>query len=432
MPAFSPTRFAALFLVAASLTTVHAEPSVVKIVKDDKGVFSLTYNGKPYFIKGAGGSSNLADLVKYGGNSIRTWGIESLDKPIDGKPLIKRAEELGITVAAGIWIKGERQGVSYKDQKFLEAQREEVRAAVRKYKDEPALLVWSLGNEAEGVIGPGDNPDVWKEFNILADIVHKEDPNHPVMTVIAGAAATKIKSAIDYYPNVDILGVNAYAGASGVAGALKANGWVKPFVLTEFGPLGHWEVPKAAWGAPIEPTSRDKAATYFATQKLSAEKGAGLFLGSYCFLWGQKQEVTSTWYGMFLKSGEKLPTVDAMSRAWTGVWPANRSPRIETFESSIKQKETPGGATVTATVTTKDAESDPVQIEWEVFAESTDLKIGGDAESEPPPVKDAIVSQKDGEVTILTPSKPGAYRLFVTVRDGKGGASKDNFPFLVK
>ncbi|MGH8045605.1 MAG: glycoside hydrolase family 2 TIM barrel-domain containing protein [Chthoniobacterales bacterium] len=432
MSALTLPRFAAACAVAAFLTTAHAEPSVTKIVKDDKGNFTLLYNGKPYIIKGAGGSHFLAELVKYGGNSIRTWGIESLDESVDGKPLIKRAEELGISVAAGIWIKGERQGVSYKDQKFLEAQREEVRAAVRKYKDEPALLIWSLGNEAEGVIGPGDNPDVWKEFNVLADIVHKEDPNHPVMTVIAGAAPTKIKAAMQYYPNIDILGVNAYASAPGVGKALREAGWAKPFVLTEFGPVGHWEVAKAPWGAPVEPSSKDKAANYFVTQKTVGEKGAGLYLGSYCFLWGQKQEVTSTWYGMFLKSGEKLPTVDAMNKAWTGAWPANRSPRIEALESTIRETNVAPGTTVTATVTTKDFENDPVQIEWEVVPESTDLKIGGDAESEPPPVKDAIVSQKDGEVTIRTPDKSGPYRLFVTVRDGKGGASKDNFPFLVK
>ena len=29
------------------------------------------------------------------------------------------------------------------------------------------------------------------------------------------------------------------------------------------------------------------------------------------------------------------------------------------------------------------------------------------------------------------PPQPGAYRLFVTVRDGKGGASEDNVPFQV-
>ncbi len=203
-------------------------------------------------------------------------------------------------------------------------------------------------------------------------------------------------------------------------------------MLTEFGPLGHWEVPKTSWGAPVEPSSWEKARNYFATQDLVRTEGKGLCLGSYAFLWGHKQETTSTWYGMFLDSGEKLPSVDALSRSWTGHWPANRSPRIERFESPVKEKTLAPGATSTATVEAMDPEHDPLTITWEVVAESTDAKVGGDKESAPPSFPEAIVSRQESSVTFRAPQKPGAYRLFVTVRDGKGGASKDNFPFLVK
>ena len=37
-----------------------------------------------------------------------------------------------------------------------------------------------------------------------------------------------------------------------------------------------------------------------------------------------------------------------------------------------------------------------------------------------------------GEVELLAPSRPGAYRLFLKVRDGRGGASAENFPFFVE
>ena len=58
-------------------------------------------------------------------------------------------------------------------------------------------------------------------------------------------------------------------------------------------------------GQPMsdEPSSWEKARHYFATPSLVRDQGRGLCLGSYAFLWSNKQETTSTWYGMFLESG---------------------------------------------------------------------------------------------------------------------------------
>jgi hypothetical protein len=190
-------------------------------------------------------------------------------------------------------------------------------------------------------------------------------------------------------------------------------------------------VPSTPWHAPIEPSSRDKAATYFATETGVIQDSKDICLGTYVFLWGQKQEVTSTWYGMFLKSGEKLPTVDAIVRAWTGKWPPTRSPRIVSFDTPLREATVPAGQTSTATVTAEDPQGDPLQYEWTVTAESTDRKVGGARESEPPSFPECVVSAQNNSATIKTPAQPGAYRLFVTVRDGKGGASEDNVPFLV-
>ncbi|MEI8342426.1 MAG: glycoside hydrolase family 2 TIM barrel-domain containing protein, partial [Verrucomicrobiota bacterium] len=325
-----------------------AAGSVVKVSKDSTGKFILLRDGKPFFINGSGGTQRLTELVQYGGNSVRTWGIDSLDELVDGKPLADRAQELGIGVTAGIWIGHERHGFNYSDPKQLEAQRQKVRDAVKKWKDHPALLIWGLGNEMEGPASDGADPRIWKELNTLAGIIKEMDPNHPVMTVIASSSPTKVKAILQYYPNIDILGVNAYSGASGAGKAVKEAGWNKPFILTEFGPPGQWEVRKTSWGAPIEPTSWDKAGTYFATYSLLMQNTKDICLGSYVFLWGSKQEATSTWYGMFLKTGEKMPTVDAMARAWNGKWPAVRSPKILSFKTDLAENKVPAGKTFTA------------------------------------------------------------------------------------
>ena len=432
IPSSSPLMMCAVIVCATMLHCDSASATEVKIGKDDKGHFVLLRDGQPYFIRGAGGSTHLALLKEHGGNSIRTWGIETLEQQEDGKRLIDRCAELGLTAAAGIHVGHERHGFNYSDPVQIKRQREAVRDAVRKYKDHPALLVWGLGNEMEGPTSDGRDPRIWKELNELAAIVKAEDPAHPVMTVIASAAATKVKGILEHYPNIDILGVNSYAGAGGAAAAAKSAGWKKPFVLAEFGPSGHWEVPKTKWGAPIEPSSRDKAAAYFSSQKTMVEDAADISLGSYCFVWGQKQETTSTWYGMFLKSGEKLPQVDAMCRAWTDKWPANRCPRVTRFDSELKEAVFAPAQLCTVRAEATDPDGDELKWEWTVTAESTDVKVGGDKEPEPPSFPDAIVSTEKSQAVIRTPAKPGNYRVFAIVRDGKGGASAENFCFRVE
>ena len=418
----------AFFLVAGLPAKAGSQVAVVK----DGDQFQLMVNGKAFFIRGAGGTHRLSDLHELGGNSIRTWGIESLAEQVDGKPLLDRAQDLGIMVTAGIWVQQQRKGFDYDDAAAVGKQRDAVRAAVKAYKDHPALLIWGLGNEMEGPTSDGSDLRVWKELNILAGIIKEEDPNHPVMTVIAGYGGVKIKNLIAYCPNIDILGVNAYGAAAGAGGAVVQQGWTKPFILTEFGPTGQWEVPKTSWGAPIEATANQKAASYYATQQMVMGDSKNICLGSYAFLWGDKQEATSTWYGMFLKSGERLPQADAMSFAWTGNWPANRCPKLKAITTSVTEKAVAPGTASQASVEAVDPGGNPLQYEWSVVEENTTVGVGGDAEAVPRSHPECMTGPSDKTLAFTTPSTPGAYRLFLTIRNGKGGATTANVPFLVQ
>lgn len=430
----SPRRLIGLSaaLCALSFGSLFAQPSIVRVIDDGSGHYTLTRNGRPYEIHGVGGDKQLELAAKLGATTIRTWGLEQLDSQVNGKSLLDRCHELGLTVMAGIWIQHERHGFNYNDPAQVRKQRETVRDAVRKHKDHPALLLWGLGNEMEGPTSDGRDTRIWKELDTLAGIVRAEDPNHPIITVIAGAANAKVRSLAANYPSLDILGVNAYGGAAGVGKALKEAGWNKPFILAEFGPVGHWEVGSTPWGAPIEPTSRAKAANYYTTHTTVMEDGEGRCLGTFAFVWGQKQETTATWYGMFLPTGEKLPSVDAMSYAWNKRWPDNRSPLIEKLEADFREKEIAPNTTTTVTVAARDSENDRLTYEWLVVQESTDRKVGGDKEAAPPAHPECIIRGEGPVLQMRTPSRRGAYRVFCIVRDGQGGASADNFPFYVK
>jgi|UPI000695ECDB hypothetical protein len=430
----SPTLRRPWFEVVSfcGLVASCAASTVVKVAPAANGAWQLLRDGEPYVVRGAGGDTHLDVLKKIGGTTIRTWGIDQLDREVNGKSLLERCQELGLTVMAGIWIEHSRHGFDYSNPELITRQRDAVRACVRRYKNHPAILMWGLGNEMEGPNADGSDTRVWRELEQLARIVKEEDPDHPICTVIAGAATPKVQALMRDYPSLDILGVNAYGAAAEVGKAVAEAGWIKPFILAEFGPVGHWEVGQTPWGAPIEPLAREKAANYYTAHKSVLADSQGRCLGTFAFVWGQKQETTATWYGMFLATGEKLPAVDAVAYAWSGKWPSNRSPRIERLEASFAEGTVAPLEKLTAAAVVSDKEGDRLSYDWQVVAESTDRKEGGDHENAPPTFPECVVKGDGPRAELLAPSKPGPYRVFLYVRDGKGGASADNFPFLVK
>lgn len=420
-------------ILLTSFIAIHAYAlDPVQIIETDSGRFQLHVEGKPYFVKGVGGTKNLPILKKMGGNTFRTWGAQELDETINGMPLLDYADSLGLKVIAGIWIGHERHGFDYTSKQQIDQQRDHVRETIRKHKSHPALLAWGLGNEMEGPADDGSNTRIWKELNELAKIVKKEDPNHPVVTVIASIGGQKVPNIMKHYPEIDILGVNAYASAPDVGSGLVKLGWDKPFMLTEFGPLGHWEVAQSSWDAPIEANSTEKAANYYVTHKRVIQESEGKCFGTFAFFWGNKQETTSTWYGMFLPTGERLGAVDAMSYAWNGKFPENRVPKIKRFESSAELARIPAGSIQSASVVTLDPEGDPLEYEWVITAESTDRRVGGDKEAVPPSFPNQIVQNNGDSIQFKAPSKTGPYRLFLYVRDNANGAATANIPFYVK
>lgn len=415
-------------LTAVLLVTVHGaahadapKPSVVKVEQSGQG-FRLLRDGQPYVIRGAGGRIHLETLRDAGGNSIRTWGENDLE------PLLDRAQELGISVTIGIWLGQPRQGFRYDNEGAVRAQLEMARGFIRRYRNHPALLMWGIGNEMEG---DGKDARIWTAVNDIAKMVHQEDPNHPAMTVVAEIGNDKAAQFQRLCPDVDILGINSYAGLPSLPKRLKEAGFTRPFVITEHGPQGTWEVAKTPWGAPIEASSTRKAEEYLANYQ-SSIAGQAQCLGSYVFHWGQKQETTGTWFGMFLNSGERLGTVDAMTYAWTGKWPANRAPKLNKLDTEVDQKEIAPGSVHTVKLAVEDPDGDPLTIRWEVRSESSDRREGGDREAEPIAHPEAFMEARGTQFTFRAPALQGGYRVFAYVYDGKGNAATANVPFFVR
>lgn len=418
-------RAAGIALAAATLATCNKTsqsssptPPVTTITVRVDAATGMSRGGKPYFVKGAGGSDNLKQLASRGANSIRTWTTGGLAEILD------EADKLGLTVSAGIWLEQECSWFSYKNPAHCDKQAERVRKEVTLFRDHPALLAWGLGNEAEG---DGTNSAYWKQLDRLALIVREIDPAHPTFTAVAGLSPAKAEGMDTHAPHLDYVGINTYGGVTSLRQHLEKIGWKRPWMLTEWGPRGFWESPKSAAGAPLEQTSSEKAVMMRqAYQKvISNDNGC---LGSYVFVWGWKFEATATWFGLYTHEGDTTSAVDTLQELWSATKPSNQAPGIKDL-LGVPKAIVAAGTTFTASVPATDPDGDPLTWHWLVLPEQRENKPG---KQMPKPIPNTITTAAADHVTVKTPTKPGVYRLHVWIKDGKGHAATANKPFEVR
>lgn len=433
-------RILALTIAAALLASAvgpgrAAEPETsrgpVKVeVRKSAERFQLFVGGQPFYIKGAGVEfGSVEKLKEHGANCFRTW---STDNGRDtGKQVLDRGLTNGLYVAMGLDVDHERRGFNYDNTNAVARQFEVLTAQVREHKDHPALILWVIGNE----LNMEKNPKVWDAVNDLSRSIHKIDPNHPTTTTLAGFNKETVALVKARAPDLDFVCFQMYCDIINLPRYLAETGWDKPYIITEWGATGHWECGKTAWGAPIENDSTTKADLYQMRYEKVVQPDHKLCLGSFVFFWGQKQERTPTWYGMFLKSGEETAAVDVMHHIWKGAWPTNRSPRLEGAwldgKTAIQNVRLKPGQTYVAKVQASDPDQDPLTYRWEVMEESKERKIGGDVESTPRKLPGLIANPEASNITLKAPGKAGAYRLFAYIFDGKGHGAHANIPFYV-
>jgi hypothetical protein len=402
----------ALAVGALSVAPSMAEADAV-VVKTSDG-FQLKVDGQPMVIKGVGGEGPKDLARQIGANAFRTWGTDDIDAQL------AVARQTGMKVVVGIWMEHERHGFSYNDPKHVAAMIERARAVIEKHKDNPDILMWAIGNEMEGDLGR--NPAIWLAVNHIAAMAKKIDPSRPTMTVIAelGPDGEKVRNLEMFCPDIDIIGINTYAGAVSIPDRYRQSGVTKPYIITEFGPPGTWEIQKTSYGAVVEPTSTAKAAHYKASyEAFSADPKC---LGSFAFKWGNKQEATATWFGMMLPDGSNLEAAQVMQTVWSGKPPENLCPTISSLTVTPAGSFTPG-ATVKAALAVSDPEGDSLTTTWELHTEAAAYGLGGDAEPKTPTHPEAIAQSAAESATIKLPGEPGVYRLYAITRDNKGNAA---------
>ena len=237
-----------------------------------------------------------------GVNAIRLYHTlsksEYIPEEFNKKLLRDMYSNYGITVIMGDFLGAYGVGsgggyTNYKDAKQKAMMKENVRKMVLDHKDEPYVLMWVLGNEndmpstSEGVNVTNTNarqcPVEYAAFlSEVIDMVHKLDPNHPVMV---GNMTTDLLS---YYanakPQMDIYGINLYMGRDGFGATWKnINRKVDiPILITEYGCDAYYE------GKGVDEESQadyHKGNWKDIEYNLAGGNGAGNALGGVIFEW---------------------------------------------------------------------------------------------------------------------------------------------------
>ena len=420
-------------VVAANNAAADEKSSAIKVeIVGSNGKYQLLRGGKPYEVKGAGIEfGELEAFAANGGNSFRTWNTDT--EEISGRELLDKAHKLGLTVSLNLFVMAERWGFDYNDEAKVAEQFERVKQEVLKYKDHPALLTWIIGNELNYNY---KNPKVYDAVNDIAKMIKQVDPNHPTTTTLAGYSPEIIELLQTRAPALDFISIQLYGDLINLPRYIRRDNFTMPYFITEWGAIGHWEVGKTSWGAPIEQNSSQKAANYLKSYRQVIKPFPEQALGSYVFLWGQKQERTPTWYGMFTDTGEATETIDVMHYIWNNQWPNNRTPKLLKMElagknayGNIKLK---ANKNYPAKVVVKDPDGDNIRYLWQVRPESQSQQEGGDKEEIPPLLTGLIDKDEQAQITLKAPKKSGAYRLFVYAYDGQGHAAHANIPFYVR
>lgn len=133
-------------------------------------------------------------MVEAGVNTIRVY------SPIDDEAVLDEIHAAGIKLIMGF---GYNQGKHFDilSGTFIEY--------VNAHKDHPAILMWELGNEYN--YHPewfkGDLGNWYEALNSAAELIHRNDPSHPVSTAHGELPDAR---ALSSCPDVDVWGMNVY------------------------------------------------------------------------------------------------------------------------------------------------------------------------------------------------------------------------------
>jgi hypothetical protein len=424
-PQFTDARsFSADYIAGRFDPAHHSSP----FVRGSPGDFELLVDGKPFYIRGVAYNvghewrdgyrpmtrrlieEDFAAIKAMGANTVRRYGVSMADHNV-----LAAAHDHGLKVIYGFWFEAD---VDYlNDPEKVRQYEDRITATVLKYKNDPAILGWSLGNEVWGLLKHRFSPPYLTQVRIAylnfiersAQRIHQLDPGHPVLMVSEHSwelpgELFEVASAV---PSVDVLGINSYYDPyiSQLDTVARQYNRFRPYLVSEFGPPGYWDETYTRFDAhrvPIEPSGDQKALSYTRqwSDHVAAKRGHNV--GGVAFTWRDRMEETFTWFGITDYAGHPKPSYYALRQLWTGA-PAPPQPALGRVDGPVGVKR---GAIAQFNAVLADGSETPPpagsKLQWDLRRDNIFATGAG------------ITLANGGErAAIQMPNQPGNYRLYL-------------------
>jgi cellulose synthase/poly-beta-1,6-N-acetylglucosamine synthase-like glycosyltransferase len=406
------------------------------------GQFQLTVKGKPIYITGVAYNTahdwrdgnmpltrrqvekDFSKIRDMGANCIRRYGLGIYDRNV-----LNIADEYNLNVLYGFWFDPKID--YYMDSSKVETYFEEVEEKVLQYKDHPAVIAWSLGNESWGLLKHRyAKPYLVKVrqsyvqlIERLAERIHELDPTRPVFTCIEHEEyqlAGELVAFHDNAPSVDVIGINSYyreqiSNLNHVAWQFDS---LRPYLVSEFGPAGYWDPKynKSYNHSVIEQTDAEKASWYKEQWTRYVNGYRGYNVGGFAYCWHDRMEGSYTWFGLTDFKGRPKPAYYALKELWT----KTSQPSLPEFTIAAPSHYVPGKE-YTFTAVSASAYSVNVEYEWrllknEYLDEVDNIEAGDNASN----------------VNVTIPDEPSNYRLYLYAVDkGSNRVTTASIPIKV-
>jgi hypothetical protein len=211
-------------------------------------------------------------------------------------------------------------------------------------------------------------------------------------------------------PDLDLYAVNSYGDVCNIRQAWEAGGYPKPYIVTEGGPAGEWEVPDDANGVPDEPADTAKAAGY--TNAWGCITGhRGVALGATLFHYGTEYDFGGVWFNL-LPAGQKRLSYYAVKKAYGGDTSRDNTPPVISSMTVDGAASVPACREFTIRAAVSDPNGDPVS--YQVLLGSKYLDNSSQLTEVP------YTGAGNSTFKVTAPDRLEVWKVYLKASDGKG------------